>query len=428
MSGVVVVDYGAGNTRSVRAALAHLGASSVVSSDPKKIAESDMVILPGVGSARTAMDHLESTGAALALRDRFAAGSPILGICLGMQLALEHSDEDGGVDGIGLLPGSVHLMTEGRVPRLGWANVEPWGEASTLPTRSPRRAPTAWRRPRASRSRSSVDPSWASSSIPKKVGPPVGLPRAMPLARLIPCLDVAHGRVVKGVNFVGLRDVGDPVELARFYSDGGADELVFLDITATPEDSATMTSVVADVADVLEIPFTVGGGVRSVEDAIRIIESGADRVSLNSAALADPGLISAIARRYGSQAVVVAIDAGDGVVHTHGGRVATSTETIPWAVEAASRGAGEILLTSIAHDGRREGFDLALTGAVRDAVTIPVIASGGAGSAQHVADALRIADAALIASIVHENPAGLPGLRREIQELGIQLRPIKELI
>lgn len=249
----------------------------------------------------------------------------------------------------------------------------------------------------------------------------------MPLARLIPCLDVAHGRVVKGVNFVGLRDVGDPVELAKFYSDGGADELVFLDITATPEDSATMTSVVADVADVLEIPFTVGGGVRCVDDAIRIIESGADRVSLNSAALADPTLISAIARRYGSQAVVVAIDAGDGVVHTHGGRRATMTETIPWAIEAASRGAGEILLTSIAHDGRRQGFDLALTAAVRDAVTVPVIASGGAGSAAHVADALRVTDAALIASIVHENPAGLPGLRREIQDLGIQLRPIGDL-
>jgi len=250
----------------------------------------------------------------------------------------------------------------------------------------------------------------------------------MPLARLIPCLDVAHGRVVKGVNFVGLRDVGDPVELAKFYSDGGADELVFLDITATPEDSATMTSVVAEVADVLEIPFTVGGGVRSVEDAIRIIESGADRVSLNSAALANPNLIGAIARRYGSQAVVVAIDAGDGVVHTHGGRVVTTTKTIPWAVEAASRGAGEILLTSISHDGKREGFDLALTAAVRGAVSVPVIASGGAGSAAHVAEALRIADAALIASIVHENPAGLPGLRREIQELGIQLRPMKELI
>jgi imidazole glycerol-phosphate synthase subunit HisF len=250
----------------------------------------------------------------------------------------------------------------------------------------------------------------------------------MPLPRLIPCLDVAHGRVVKGVNFVGLRDVGDPVELATFYSNGGADELVFLDIAATPEDSATMTSVVAQVAQVLDIPFTVGGGVRCVEDAIRIIESGADRVSLNSAALADPDLISAIARRYGSQAVVVAIDAGDGVVHTHGGRVETTTKTIPWAAEAASRGAGEILLTSISHDGRREGFDLELTAAVRNAVPVPVIASGGAGSARHVAEALRVTDAALIASIVHENPAGLPGLRREIEALGIQLRPMKELI
>jgi len=248
----------------------------------------------------------------------------------------------------------------------------------------------------------------------------------MPLARLIPCLDVAHGRVVKGVSFVGLRDVGDPVELAQFYSDGGADELVFLDITATPEDSATMTTVVAQVADVLEIPFTVGGGVRSVDDASRIIESGADRVSLNSAALADPSLITAIANRFGSQAVVVAIDAGDGVVHTHGGRVATTTETLPWAVEACARGAGEILLTSIRQDGRRTGFDLELTVAVRNAVTIPVIASGGAGSAQHVAAALLVTDAALVASIVHENPAGLAGLRKEIEELGIELRPFKE--
>ena len=248
----------------------------------------------------------------------------------------------------------------------------------------------------------------------------------MPLARLIPCLDVAHGRVVKGVSFVGLRDVGDPVELAKFYSDGGADELVFLDIAATPDDRETMTSVIARVADVLEIPFTVGGGVRSVDDATRIIEAGADRVSLNSAALADPSLISAIAERYGSQAVVVAIDAGDGVVHTHGGRVATTTEIVPWAVEATRRGAGEILLTSIRCDGQRQGFDLALTVAVRDAVAVPVIASGGAGSAAHVAAALRITDAALVASIVHENPAGLPGLRRDIEHLGIRLRPIKE--
>jgi cyclase len=250
----------------------------------------------------------------------------------------------------------------------------------------------------------------------------------MPLARLIPCLDVAHGRVVKGVSFVGLRDVGDPVELAAYYSTGGADELVFLDIAATPDDTQTMTSVVVKVAEVLDIPFTVGGGVRCVDDATRIIESGADRVSLNSAALANPSLITAIAERYGSQAVVVAIDAGGGVVHTHGGRVASDVAVLPWAVEAAERGAGEILLTSIFHDGRRNGFDLDLTATVRSAVSIPVIASGGAGSADHVAAALRVTDAALVASIVHENPAGLAGLRREIEALGVALRPVKERV
>ncbi len=248
----------------------------------------------------------------------------------------------------------------------------------------------------------------------------------MPLPRLIPCLDVAHGRVVKGVSFVDLRDVGDPVELASYYSRGGADELVFLDIAATPDDTATMTGVVERVADVVEIPFTVGGGVRSVEDASRLIESGADRVSLNSAALANPALISDIADRFGSQAVVVAIDAGDRVVYTHGARIATEIETIPWAVEACKRGAGEILLTSIAHDGHRNGFNLELTAAVRDAVSVPVIASGGAGCARHVADALRLTDAALVASIVHENPEGIMGLRREIEELGVALRPLKE--
>ena len=250
----------------------------------------------------------------------------------------------------------------------------------------------------------------------------------MPLARLIPCLDVAAGRVVKGVSFVNLRDVGDPVELAQHYSAGGADELVFLDITATPEGNDTMIDVVERVADVLEIPFTVGGGIRSVRDASRIIEAGADRVSLNSAALATPELITEIAQRFGSQAVVVAIDAGERVVFTHGGKVATDLATVPWAVEAASRGAGEILLTSIARDGQRTGFDLELTESVRDAVDIPVIASGGAGSARHVADALRITDAALVASIVHENPGGLAGLRREIEACGIQLRPLKEKV
>ncbi len=247
----------------------------------------------------------------------------------------------------------------------------------------------------------------------------------MPLPRLIPCLDVAHGRVVKGVSFVALRDVGDPVELAGYYDRGGADELVFLDIAATPDRAATMTSVVERVADVVTIPFTVGGGVRSVDDACRIIEAGADRVAVNSAALADPSLITAIADRFGSQAVVVAIDTLDDVVYTHGARVATDVATVLWAVEAGERGAGEILLTSIRHDGRRTGFDLRVTEAVRDAVSIPVIASGGAGTARHVADALRVADAALVASIVHDSPRGITGLRREIEECGVALRPLR---
>lgn len=246
----------------------------------------------------------------------------------------------------------------------------------------------------------------------------------MPLARLIPCLDVAHGRVVKGVSFVGLRDVGDPVELARHYSEGGADELVLLDIAATPEDAGTLTDVVEGVADVVTIPFTVGGGIRSVEDATRVIEAGADRVSLNSAALADPGLIAAVAARFGSQAVVVAIDAGDGVVHTHGGRVATDVEIVPWATRAAALGAGEILLTSIRQDGRRTGYDLELTRRVRDAVAVPVIASGGAGSAADVAAALAVADAALVASIVHDDPGGLRALREAIVACGARLREV----
>ena len=244
--------------------------------------------------------------------------------------------------------------------------------------------------------------------------------------RLIPCLDMAAGRVVKGVSFEGLRDVGDPVELASYYSQGGADEVVLLDVAATPDGRSTLLDVVGRVADALTIPFTVGGGVRSVRDAAALIESGADRVSINTAALAQPSLITDIAERFGSQAVVVAIDAGDGVVHTHGGRQATEISTLEWARQASDAGAGEILLTSIRQDGRRTGYDLELTRAVRAAVDIPVIASGGAGSAAHIAEALRVTEAALVASIVHENPGGLVALREAIESEGIVLRPWRE--
>jgi cyclase len=244
----------------------------------------------------------------------------------------------------------------------------------------------------------------------------------MPLARLIPCLDVAGGRVVKGVRFEGLRDVGDPVELGAAYSDAGADELVFLDVRATVEERSLGPALIARVADELAIPFTVGGGVRAPRDAEVLLRAGADKVAVNSAALERPELIGELAALLGSQAVVVAIDAAAGEVRARAGTVPTGRDARAWAAEAEARGAGEILLTSIDADGTREGYDLELTASVADAVSIPVIASGGAGDAGHVAEALAVAQAALLASILHERPERLASLRAELRGLGVALR------
>jgi cyclase len=244
----------------------------------------------------------------------------------------------------------------------------------------------------------------------------------MPLPRLIPCLDVAIGRVVKGVRFQGLRDVGDPVELGAAYSDAGADELVFLDVAATVEGRRSLVELAGRVADRVSIPFTVGGGIRSPEDADALLRAGADKVSVNSAAVARPELVTELARRFGSQAVVVAIDAAGGEVVTHAGSRPTGRSAVDWAREAEACGAGEILLTSVDADGTRDGYDLELTTAVAEAVRIPVIASGGAGTAAHVAAALEVAQAALLASILHERPARLLTLRDELRGLGVPLR------
>jgi imidazole glycerol-phosphate synthase subunit HisF len=246
----------------------------------------------------------------------------------------------------------------------------------------------------------------------------------MPLPRLIPCLDVAGGRVVKGVRFEGLRDVGDPVELGAAYSAAGADELVYLDVKATLEGRSALLVLVARIADRLAIPFTVGGGVRSVADAEALLEAGADKVSVNTAALDRPELVGELARHLGSQAVVVAVDATNGLVRSRAGSSPTGRLAVDWAREAEENGAGEILLTSIDADGTRDGYDLGLTGAVSAAVSLPVIASGGAGSARHVADVLEVAQAALLASILHENPARLETLRAELRELGVPLRDV----
>lgn len=244
----------------------------------------------------------------------------------------------------------------------------------------------------------------------------------MPLPRLIPCLDVAAGRVVKGVRFQGLREVGDPVELGSAYSDAGADELVFLDVAATVEERPLLAGLVARVADALAIPFTVGGGVRTLADAETLLRAGADKVAVNSAALERPALIGEIASLLGSQAVVVAIDASRGEVRARAGTTPTGRDAVEWAREAEERGAGEILLTSIDADGTRGGYDLALTASVAGAVHVPVIASGGAGDAGHVAEALEVAQAALLASILHEDPSRLVSLRDELRGLGVPLR------
>ena len=228
--------------------------------------------------------------------------------------------------------------------------------------------------------------------------------------------------MVKGVKFQGLRDVGDPVELGAAYSDRGADELVFLDVKATLDERRTFVELVRRVAERLAIPFTVGGGVRTVGDAEELLRAGADKVSVNSAALARPELITELARRLGSQAVVVAIDAEGGRVRSRAGTTATPRTATEWASQAEERGAGEILLTSIDADGTRAGYDLELTAAVVDAVNIPVIASGGAGETRHVAEALEVAQAALLASILHEDPDRLTSLRAELRAAGVTLR------
>ncbi|HEX3061782.1 MAG TPA: imidazole glycerol phosphate synthase subunit HisF [Usitatibacter sp.] len=247
--------------------------------------------------------------------------------------------------------------------------------------------------------------------------------------RIIPCLDVHAGRVVKGVKFVELRDAGDPVEIARKYDAAGADELAFLDITASSDARDTIVHVIERVADEIFIPLTVGGGVRSVDDVRKLLNAGADKVSINTAAVEDPGLVSRAAHRFGSQAIVVAVDArasGEGrwEVFTHGGRKARGLDAVEWAREMAERGAGEILLTSMDRDGTKSGFDLALTRAVSDAVGVPVIASGGVGSLEHLAEGVERghADALLAASVFHFGEITVPQAKRFLAGRGIEMR------
>lgn len=250
--------------------------------------------------------------------------------------------------------------------------------------------------------------------------------------RIIPCLDIKDGRVVKGINFVNLRDAGDPVEQAKIYNDAGADELVFLDISASVEGRETMVNVVTSVADQVFMPLTVGGGIRTVQDIRRLLSAGADKISINTAAVEDPNLITEGAKRFGSQCIIIAVDArrideNRWEVVTYGGRKPTGLDAIEWIKQAVALGAGEVLLTSMDADGTLEGYDLQLTRKASEAVNVPIIASGGAGSKQDFADVLTLgkADAALAASLFHDDKLSITNLKDYLASKDIPIRIIK---
>ena len=345
-------------------------------------------MLPGVGAFGASMARLVELGLDGALRERVAADRPTMAICVGHQLLFETSDESPGVQGLGVVQGHVgRFAGDVRVPQFGWNAVQAGegcepdrGRLGLLRQQLPGHGGArldgglgdAWRPLRggdgARQRRRLPVPPGAVRRLWRGAAVAVPGARLMLAARIIPCLDVSHGRVVKGVRFQGLRDAGDPAERARLYQDTGADEIVILDVSATPEGRGHQHETIRRVREVLSIPLTVGGGVRTVDDAWHLLEAGADKVSVNTAAVERPEILTGIAERFGRQCCVIAIDAAerDGrfEVLVKGGREGTGIDAIEWAREAERRGAGEVLLTSWDRDGTRSGYDLALTGAV----------------------------------------------------------------
>lgn len=460
MSGVVIVDSGVANLASVRAAFNRLGVESDVSGEADTVRRARRLVLPGVGAFGAGMASLSSRGLDIAIREAVTESKPVLAICLGLQLLCDGSDESPGMPGLGILPGVCRrLPDESTVPHLGWNVVTPDSGCSTVPAMEGAFAnsfalqepPPGWNCAWTVHGR----PFIAAVERERMVGcqfhpelsgpagaqllerwvtgrdgvPPVRRERALGLAvRIVPCLDVADGRVVKGIRFQGLRDAGDPAELAARYAEEGADEVVLLDIAASPASRTTQLETVHRVRSVLNIPLTVGGGVRTVDDARHLLQAGADKVSVNSAAVSRPELFTELSVEFGSQCVVAAIDArrnetGWDVLVLGGRRRADGLDAVTWAREATQLGAGEILLTSWDRDGTRSGCDLALLRAVREVVRVPVIASGGVGTRSDVADAIAAgADAVLAASLFHDGDDTVAALKSELATRGLALR------
>jgi imidazole glycerol phosphate synthase glutamine amidotransferase subunit len=471
---VTIVDSGIANLASVQGAFRALGVETVLTREPGAVRTADRIVLPGVGAFGAGMASLRSAGLDVAVRDAAACGAPLLAICLGLQLLTEGSEESPGVPGLGLIPGTCRRLPEQvRVPHLGWNGVRVDPGARYLRdgtaayansfglTEAPAEWTAAWTRHGgpfvAALERENVlacqfhpelSGQWGLDLLGAWLNQPASgtpAPAACPpdrlTVRIIPCLDVAHGRVVKGVRFQQLRDAGDPAARAATYQAQGADEIVVLDVAASPEARGTQAETVRRVREAIHIPLTVGGGVRSVEDAARLLAAGADKVSVNTAAVADPGLIARLADAFGTQCVVLAIDArrqvqrekdplaAPGVppaweVLINGGRQPEGRDALSWALEGQALGAGEILLTSWDRDGTRSGCDLDLIRAARATVHLPIIASGGIGRRQDFADALGAgADAALAASVFHDGDDQVVTVKHFLAARGFPVRP-----
>ena len=464
----VLIDYGAGNLTSVRNAFAAIGEETVVTRDPEVIGKADRVVFPGVGAAAHAMDNLRRFGLVDVVR-RAAATKPFLGICLGMQVLFEHSEEDGGVEMLGILPGKVRRFPDVpgcKVPEIGWnsvsapagARVPGVGEgqeyyfvhsyAADVIGDTCLTASYAGVTFTAMVRRGNL---WACQFHPEKSGR-IGLnllrawmlgvasspsPSPSPFTsltrRVIPCLDVRAGRVTKGVKFKNNVDLGDPVEMAVKYAEGGADELVFYDITASAERRPIDIGMVEAVAKAIRIPFAVGGGISCVADMERVILAGAEKVSVNSLAVRNPQIISDGARAFGAQCVVLGMDPVKSAnphcpsgyeITTRGFREFTGMDAVEWAKRAADLGAGEIVVNSVDADGTRAGFELDITRLIADAVGVPVVASGGAGKPAHLVTVFREAhaDAAIVAGMIHTGDYTLAQIKEEMHAAGVPTR------
>lgn len=423
--------------------LERLGANVSLVQTEEDILDSRPLVVPGVGAFGPAMDAMRFKGWDQVLRTRIEQDLPTLCICLGMQILFEGSEEASDTLGLGIAEGRAgRFGSDVRVPQMGWNQGFYFANSYRIED-----APEGWKATMANYDGSFVAMMRKGRILACQFHPELSGATGLNLVkhwlegtenatkrlksglarRVIPCLDVRDGRVVKGVQFQGLRDAGDPVERAELYEREGADEIVILDVSATPEGRRTAVETIRKVRDAISIPLTVGGGVKAVRDAQNLLEAGADKVAVNTAAVQNPDLLQELADRFGRQCVVIAIDAkrvGDSwQVVTHSGVHETTLDAIEWAAQAESKGAGEILLTSWDRDGTHSGYDLDLLMSVAEATTIPVIASGGGANAADMSAALDAgADAVLAASIFHDGKFRVSDLKKELSDFGWSVR------